>query len=204
MFVAVAVAVAVAACARGGDPVEREDLPGIILRADEAPEGTRKADVGGEQGLDVFARDAAERAALVRDGFVAGYVAYFAPEEWFDPQESVGEDAVAFQAIAGLFREADGASSSLRRYMDDLRNRQLEDAVDLEVPALGDESFGLRGVAPTDGSPLLVYLVRVRNVILVVSGSGPVDQDAVSAAARAMADRAGRPGSHSPWVGISR
>jgi hypothetical protein len=191
-ILAVAIVVVTAsACASGGDALEREDLPVIILQADEAPEGTRKvADVGGEQDLDVFARDATERAALVEDGFLAGYVVYFAPEASFAPGGSADDDAVAFQAIAGLFRDADGASSSLHRYLDDLRTRQIESVVTLEAVDVGEESFGLRGRAPADGSPLLVYLFRVRNVILVVSGSGPVDEAAVAAAAEAMAARA--------------
>ena len=192
ILAATVVVMTTSACASSEDAFEREDLPAIVLQADEAPVGTRKvADAGGEQDLDAFARDATERAALVEDGFLSGYVVYFAPEAWFEPGEFVDDGPVAFQAIAGLFRDADGASSSLRRYLGDLRTRQIQDAVTLEAAVdVGEESFGLRGRAPADGSPLLVYLFRVRNLVLVVSGSGPVDEAAVAAAADAMAARA--------------
>jgi hypothetical protein len=168
-----------------------EQLPDIVLQADEAPDGTREvAGAGGEQDLDTFAVDAAEREALVADGFVSGYVAYFAPEAYFDPQEFVDEDSISFQVIAGVFETPDGASSSLRRFLGDLRDRQLTEAAAVSVPELGDESYGLSGSSPGDGSPLLVYLWRRGNLILVLSGSGPVEPAAMLAAAQTMADRA--------------
>jgi hypothetical protein len=187
----VAVALAAAACSTGGDgqPPALED---IVLQADEAPEGTRKvADAGGQQDLDAFARNAAERAALVEDGFVTGYVAYFAPEAYFDPEEFVDEDAVSFQVIAGRFEDADGASSSLHRFMEDLRGRQLDQAEAVEAPPLGDESFGLSGRSAGDGSAVLVLLWREGDLLLVVIGSGAFDEESVAGAARAMAERAG-------------
>jgi hypothetical protein len=189
---AVALAIAAAACSaseRGSFTMEQ--VPGIVLQADEAPEGTRKvAGVGGEQGLDTFARNATERAALVRDGFVSGYVSYFAPDAYFDPEESVGADAISFQVIAGVFETPGGASSSLRRFLGNLRTRQLAGAVDAPAPELGDESYGLSGSSPADGSALIVYLWRRSNLILVISGSGPVDPSAMRSAAQAMAERA--------------
>ncbi len=190
---AAALAVVAIACSATEDgSFTTEQVPGIVLRSDEAPAGTRKvAGVGGEQDLDAFARDAAERAALVQDGFVSGYVAYFAPEAYFDPEALVGDDAISFQVVAGVFEAPAGASSSLRRFLGDLRTRQLEGATEVPVPGLGDESYGVSGRSPADGSALLVYLWRRANLILVLSGSGPVKTEAMLAAARAMADRAG-------------
>jgi len=189
---AAVLAVAAVACSSGDRTFTREELPEIVLRADEAPEGTRKVEaVGGEQDLDAFARDAAERAALVRDGFVTGYVSYFAPEAYFDPDEHVDEEAISFQVIAGLFEEPVGASSSLRRFMADLRDRQLEGAGEVAVPDLGEESYGLSGRSPADGSALIVFLWREANLILVLSGSGPVGRDAMLGAARLMGGRTG-------------
>jgi hypothetical protein len=183
-------AIACSSAARGS--FTSDQVPGIVLQADEAPSGTRKvAGFGGAQDLDAFARDATERAALVRDGFVFGYVTYFAPEAYFDPERFVADDAISFQVIAGVFETPGGASSSLRRFLGDLRSRQLAEAVDAPVPELGDERYGVTGRSPGDGSPLLVYLWRRGNLILVLSGSGPVEPAAMRAAAQAMADRAG-------------
>jgi hypothetical protein len=85
-----------ASCGGGEEAITPEDLPRIVLQANEAPPGTAKAaQVGGAQDLDAFARDAAEREALVADGFVQGYVVYFAPSEFFDPQVDVGPEAVS-------------------------------------------------------------------------------------------------------------
>lgn len=171
-------------------PAELPDLAAIVLQADEAPEGTRQVEgVGGEQDLDAFARDADERAALVDDGFVSGYVSYFAPEAYFDPDEFVGKDDASYQVIAGLFEDADGASSSLHRFMGDLRDRQLDGAEEVGAPGLGDESFGLAGRSASDGSDVLVLLWREGNVLLVVVASGAVDQGTLTRAARTMAAR---------------
>ena len=189
---AAVVAVVAAACSAGAHGFTREEVPDIVLQADEAPEGTRiVAGVGGEQDLDAFARDATERAALVDDGFVSGYVSYFAPEAYFDPEQFVADDAISFQVIAGLFEEPAGASSSLDRFMGDLRDRQLEGAETIAAPDLGDESHGLSGRSSSDGTEVVVFLWRRDNLILVLVGSGPVDEAAMTAAARAMAVRTG-------------
>jgi hypothetical protein len=165
------------------------DLAQIVLQADEAPEGTRQVEgVGGEQDLDAFARDATERAALVEDGFVSGYVSYFAPEAYFDPEAFVGRDDTSYQVIAGLFEHPEGASSSLHRFMGDLRDRQLQGAEDAVAPSLGDESFGLAGTSSSDGSAVLVLLWRQGNVLLVLVASGAVDEGAATRAARTMAE----------------
>jgi hypothetical protein len=171
-------------------PAGHPDLAELVLQADEAPEGTRQVEgVGGEQDLDTFARDADERAALVEDGFVAGYVSYFAPEAYFDPEEFVGKDDASYQVIAGLFEDADGASRSLHRFMGDLRDRQLDGAEEVGAPELGDESFGLTGRSARDGSDVSVLLWRDGNVLLVVVASGAVDEGTLARAARTMAAR---------------
>jgi len=185
------VLVLAAACSSDPPVFTPADLPRVVLQADDAPAGTRMvADASGERDLDAFARDGAERDGLEQDGFVLGYVVLFAPEAWFDPNVHVGSDAVSVQVVAGLFEAPEGAASSLRRYLGDLRDRQIESAEDLTVPDLGDEAYGLRGVAPADGSPLLVYLWRVRNLILVVSGSGPVDESLLAVLGATMSERA--------------
>jgi hypothetical protein len=178
----VAVVLALGACSPGGeDPFGQDDLARIVLRADEAPEGTRKvAELGGPQDLEAFATSPAEREALVADGFVKGYVAYFAPDTYFAVSRPNDEElaaAVSVQVIAGLFEGDEGARSSLRRYVEDLSTRQVPGAATEPWEGLGEEAFRLEGRAP-DGSPVIAYLWRVRNLVLVVAGSGPI-RDAV-------------------------
>jgi hypothetical protein len=180
----------VAACGYG-TPAEftAADLPRIVLHADEAPPGTRIADLGGPRHLGGFAHDAAERAALRRDGFVAGYVVFFPPLSYFRHLPHADTD-VAYQVIAGVFGDDDGASASLNRYVADLRTRQMEGVSDLSAPGLGDDAFALVGFAVSDGSPLRVYAWRVRNLLLALVASGPVDAGEALALARTMDDRA--------------
>jgi hypothetical protein len=63
------------------------------------------------------------------------------------------------------------------------RRRQLPDARDVPSAGLGDTSFGLRGKTP-DGARVQMFVWRVGNLILAVSGSGPV----APAEVRALAD----------------
>jgi hypothetical protein len=188
----VAVPALLAACVRSADArFAAEDLPRIVLRADEAPGGTRaETSLGGGRDLDAFARDEGERRALADDGFVSAYVVYFPPESYFRGEPHAETD-VAFQAIAGLFDDADGAASSLERYVEDLRTRQMNGATDVSGGGLGDEAFGLTGAAASDGSFLRIYAWRTSNLILVLVASGPVAEDEAMALARTMDGRAG-------------
>jgi hypothetical protein len=180
-----------AACGRSEEPTfVAADLPGILLHPDEAPAGTRASTLGGRSDLDSFARDAAERGALLADGFVSGYVVYFPPESYFRKQPHADTD-VSYQAIGGLFEDTDGAASSLHRYVEDLRARQMPGASDVSAAGLGDEAFGLTGGAASDGSFLRVYAWRVSNLILVLVASGPVDAQTALGLARTMDGRAG-------------
>jgi hypothetical protein len=180
----------VAACGYGSPPAfTKSDLPRIVLHADEAPPGTRMAELGGPRQLGGFAHDAAERGALRRDGFVSGYVVFFPPLSYFRHRPHANDD-VAFQVIAGLFADDAGAGASLHRYVADLRARQMEGVSELPTPGLGDDAIGLLGFAVSDGSPLRVYAWRVRNLLLVLVASGPVDDAEALDLARTMNDRA--------------
>jgi hypothetical protein len=179
------------ACGRSEEPsFGADDLRPILLHPDEAPPGTRASTLGGRSDLDAFARDAAERDALVADGFVSGYVVYFPPESYFRHEPHADTD-VAYQAIASVFESADGAASSLRRYVGDLRTRQMTGPAAISSGGLGDEAFGLAGGAASDGSFLRVYAWRVSNLILVLVASGPVDEGTALGLARTMDGRAG-------------
>jgi hypothetical protein len=63
---------------------------------------------------------------------------------------------------------------SLERDVGDLRSRQLPDATDIASDGLGERAFGLKGTPP-DCARVLMYVWRVDNLILAMSGSGPVD-----------------------------
>jgi hypothetical protein len=189
--VLVATVALLVACGGSADAsIGADDLPRILLHPDEAPTGTRaETALGGPSDLDAFAHDDAEREALTADGFVSGYVAYFPPESYFR-HEPHAETDVAFQAIAGLFKDADGAASSLRRYVDDLRTLQMTNVTDVAAVGLGRDAFGLTGGAASDGSFLRVYAWRVSNLVLVLVASGPVEEDTALALARTMDARA--------------
>ena len=163
------------------------DLPRIVLRSDEAPEGTLiVSERGGSQDLEAFATSPSERRALVADGFVRGYVVYFAPETYFAPtrpSDAELEAAVSVQLIAGLFEGIDGARSSLDRYVQDLSTRQVPGAATEPSDHLGQEAFRLEGEAP-DGTMVIAYLWRVDNLVLVVAGSGPIRDAEVLGLAR--------------------
>lgn len=154
-------------------------LPRIVLRADDAPDGTRLVEErGGSQELE--ATTPAERRALVADGFVRGYVVYFAPDTYFattPPSDAELEAAVSAQVIAGLFEGIDGARSSLDRYVEDRSTRQVPGAATEPSDSSGQEAVHLEGEAP-DGTAVIAYLWRVDNLALVVAGSGPI-RDAV-------------------------
>ncbi len=129
------------------------DLPRIVLRADDAPAGTRLVEERrGSQDLEAFATSPAERRALVADGFVRGYVVYFAPDTYFattPPSDAELEAAVSAQVIAGLFEGIDGARSSLDRYVEDLSTRQVPDAATEPRTSSGRRRSASRARRPT-------------------------------------------------------
>jgi len=156
-------------------PFTRTDVETIVLGPNDAPDGTTYVqDASGFNDLDAFARDEVERGHLVDDGFQIGHVALFLPPASATggpSSEPLTNDSVIVQGIAGLFRDADGAGSSLERYVDDLRTRQIPGAADVSADGLGDQSFGLRGETP-DGARVQIFVWRIGNLLLAVSGSG--------------------------------
>jgi hypothetical protein len=167
-------------------PYTRADVDAIVLGPSDAPEGTAYVDgVSGFQDLQAFARDDVELAHLQEDGFQIGHLALFFPSGHADggAPEPLTNRSEIVQGITGLFRDEDGAERSLERYVEDLRSRQLPHARDVRAPGLGDTSFGLRGKTP-DGARVQMFAWRIGNLILAVSGSGPL----APAEIRALAD----------------
>jgi hypothetical protein len=158
----------------------------IVLGPADALKGTAYVDgVSGLQDIQSFARDDTEREHLQADGFRVGHLALFFPRDHADGGAAapLTNDSVIVQGITGLFRDAGGAERALERYVGDLRSRQLLDARDVPSDGLGDRAIGLLGTSP-DGAHVLIYVWRVDNLVLAVSGVGPVAQVRV----RALAD----------------
>jgi hypothetical protein len=171
----------------GSGPYTRADVDAIVLGPNDAPIGTSYVDaVSGYKDLPVFARDDTELGHLREDGFRVGHVVLFLPTDHVHatgPTAPLTNDSVIVQGITGLFDDADGADRTLERYVEDLRTRQVPDATEVDVDGLGDRSLALRGETP-DGSRVLIFVWRVGNVILIVSGSGLL----AAAEVRALAD----------------
>jgi hypothetical protein len=197
-IVAILAFVALAGSACGGDwdaaappgRIARTDLEAIVLSADDAPDGTAYVgSVSGFQDLDTFARDAGELAHLREDGFVVGHLALFFPRSHTEGSEPLTTRSVIVQGITGLFRTAAGARSALERFVADLRDRQIPAATEVITGPLGDQAFGLAGETP-DGSHVLIFAWRVDNLVLAVSGSGPIAPPKVRAIVRSVDGRA--------------
>lgn len=168
------------------------DVDAIVLQSSDALKGTAYVEsISGSQNLAAFARDGVELAHLRDDGFEIGHLSLFFPAGHTNggAPKPLTNDSVIVQGIAGLFHDADGAERSLERYVEDLRSRQLPNAHQVASEGLGQSSFGLQGTTP-DGSRVLIYVWRVDNLVLAVSGSGPVDGGNVRALADLVNDRA--------------
>jgi hypothetical protein len=165
------VAVALAACSSTPTPrYEPADLRAIELRAADAPAGLGFVPrFSGDQDLEAFARDAQERSALQGDGFELGSGAVFVPADRVDADRLRVRDPIVQETVA-VFARDDGASATLERYMDDLRNRQLR-AIRTGLPEpLGDETYRL-DAQNTDGATVTVIGWRRANLVLVVIGT---------------------------------
>ena len=185
--IALAVAVTATACS-GGPTFARADLPKIVLRASDAPSGTAFAPgFSGEQQIDAFATDANEARLLKADGFEIGYASLFLPPRAMTGPVPPGSPFA--QGIAGLFAGADGASSALHRFVDDLRTRQVPGAKDLTAGALGDEAFALEGTG-SHGDHVVVFAWRLGNLVLAVTGSGNLSVTEVERLAHVVDGRA--------------
>jgi hypothetical protein len=179
-------------CSSGG-AYTRDDVQRIVLVAADAPQGTEYvADLSGPQALQEFARDPDELALLREEGFEIGHLSLFVPTGYAAPEpskEPLEADAVLVQGIAGLFEDADGAESALRRFVADVRERQLREVRDLDASGLGDQGFALAGMSP-DGSDVTLFAWRDDNLVLAVSGSGAIPEADVRRLAELVEGRA--------------
>jgi hypothetical protein len=187
------VALAAAGCSsRSSAPTPRYepgDLHAIELRAADAPGGlgyVRR--YSRDQGLETFARDDGERAALAADGFELGSGAVFVPADRVASDRLRVHDPIV-QGTVAVFSRDDGASASLARYLADLRGRQLRAIATGVAEPLGDEAYRLDALN-TDGAVVTVIAWRRANLDLVVIGTS-VPPSSVVALARLVDGRAG-------------
>ena len=142
----------------------------IELRPADAPAGLAYVpQFSGDQDLDAFARDDAERAQLAGDGFELGNGALFVPADRVSGGHLTARDPIV-QGTVAVFARDEGASASLGRFLDDLRSRQLRGATDGAPPELGNESYRL-DATNADGASVTVLGWRDANLVLVVIGT---------------------------------
>ena len=163
--------VTIVACSHPSTPrYQPSDLVAIELRPADAPAGLAYVpQFSGDQDLDTFARDDAERARLAGDGFELGNGALFVPAERVSGGHLTARDPIV-QGTVAVFARDEGASASLGRFLDDLRSRQLQGATDGASPPLGNESYRL-DATNADGASVTVLGWRDANLVLVVVGT---------------------------------
>jgi len=120
--------IALAACSSPPSATARyqpDDLRGIELAPSDAPSGLSYVPAfSGDQDLDAFARDASEEAALTADGFELGNGSLFVPSDRAGGGHLSPADPIV-QSTVAVFAHDEGASSSLTRFLTDLRDRQF-------------------------------------------------------------------------------
>jgi len=183
--------VALAACSSPPSATARyqpDDLRGIELAPSDAPSGLSYVPAfSGDQDLDAFARDAGEEAALTADGFELGNGSLFVPSDRAGGGHLSPADPIV-QGTVAVFARDDGASSSLTRFLTDLRDRQFTGVHDRDAGALGDEAYGM-DATNRDGAPVTVLAWRRANLVMVVIGTS-FPPSSVEALARLVDGRA--------------
>ena len=163
--------VTIVACSHPSTPrYQPSDLVAIELRPADAPAGLAYVEqFSGDQDLNAFARDDAERARLADDGFELGNGALFVPTDRASGGHLTARDPIV-QGTVAVFVRDEGASASLGRFLDDLRSRQLKGATVGTPPGLGDESYRI-DATNADGATVTVLGWRDANLVLVVIGT---------------------------------
>ncbi len=103
-------------------------MASIELTPRDAPAGLGYvAAFSGDQDIVAFARDATEEQHLADDGFLSANGAVFVPADRVDGGKLTPRDPIV-QSTVVVFSRGVGASSTLRRYVADVRDRQLTGA----------------------------------------------------------------------------
>lgn len=181
-----------------GEPSRRyltaAELDDVVLRSDEAPEGTEYLeDRSGELSLKELWPTACclgVQDQFRQDGFQTAYAAVFErPGHSADPIDArPGFELVSSSAV--LFLDDHGASEALGQWADYFREPALEP---IDVAGFGEEAVGLAGSPEAPAEILILYLWRIRRLVLglrVSAGAGTVGVADARELAERMQDRA--------------
>jgi hypothetical protein len=191
-----------AACgreARGGTPGEPRfyaaaDLPGFVLRREDAPEGTElRDDLSGRYDLErLWPTSCCLGVQELFDeaGFQTAHVTLFErPGHSADPVDTrPGWELVSSSAV--LFLTDDGAARAMDAWIDYHRAPVLDP---VDVRGLGDEAVGLTGSPAAPADQLYLYVWRRGRLVLSLrasTGAGTVPVDEVRRLVDRMDDRA--------------
>jgi hypothetical protein len=181
-----------------GEPSRRyltaAELDDVVLRSDEAPEGTEYLeDRSGELSLKELWPTACclgVQDQFRQDGFQTAYAAVFErPGHSADPIDArPGFELVSSSAV--LFLDDQGASEALGQWADYFREPALEP---IDVAGFGEEAVGLAGSPEAPAEILILYLWRIGRLVLglrVSAGAGTVGVADARELAERMQDRA--------------
>jgi hypothetical protein len=160
-----------------------EDLPDLVLHADEAPEGTEFVeDASGTQDLERFWPTSCclgIQAQFEEDGFQTAQVAVFEqPGRSADPVDTrPGWELVSSSAV--LFLSDEGAATAMDEWVDYYRAPVLDP---VSVQGLGEDAVGLAGSPSSPAERVFLYFWRYGRLVLalrVSTGEGTVSLDQV-------------------------
>ncbi|HEX2026201.1 MAG TPA: hypothetical protein VHH92_07380 [Actinomycetota bacterium] len=169
------------------------DLPGLVLRLRERPEGTElREDLSGRQGLERFLPTSCclgLQAAFDEAGFQIAHVRVFErPGHSADPIDTRPGWEVA-ESTAALFLDEEGAAQAMDVWVGEVRTPFLE-TVDLR---LGEEAVGLTGSPESAAERMFFFVWRRGRLLLSLrasTGVGTVSVDRVRVLAERMDARA--------------
>jgi hypothetical protein len=188
--VALVLVVLAAGCAGDADgdraaPVRfsPSDLPGMVLRAEEAPAGTEY--IAASSGVlsleDVWGSDCCPTQQEEFDdaGFAAAAGAFFEqPGHSGDPIDTRPGVEIA-SSTAVLFVTSTGAEAAMDSWFDYYRSPVLDP---LDTSGLGEEAIAVTGSPDAPAEELFLYLWRIDRLVLslrVSAGRGSVSLDEV-------------------------
>jgi hypothetical protein len=170
------------------------ELPDLVLRPGERPEGTElRDDLSGRQNVDRFLPTScclALQEAFEEAGFQVAHVRVFErPGHSADPIDTRPGWEVA-ESTAVLFLDEEGAAQAMDAWVEEVRTPYF-DPVDLR--GFGDRAVGLTGSPESAAERTFLFVWRRGRLLLSLrasTGAGTVPADEVRRLARLMDERA--------------